>query len=218
MSESGKPQLNPPGKETVYIDVEDEITSIIDKVEASKSKIVVLMLPKRATTLQSVVNMRLLKRSADHAKKNLVLVTNESALLPLAGAAGIHVARDLKSAPTIPDSPLVQDDATEPPLPAEGDEDEPDGQPAKLDYKRSIGELAAAAPDTKNRRRESQVQTKIKSAELRALQANAVWRFRRPNRADCIPIHGYFRTAESHDRYQYNQHAYLCQPDIKCLG
>src|SRR4051794_40738177 len=101
MSEA-KSQLNPPGKETIYIDVEDEITAIIDKVEASKSKIVVLMLPKRATTLQSVVNMRLMKRAADTAKKNLVLVTSESALLPLAGAAGLHVAKDLKSAPEVP--------------------------------------------------------------------------------------------------------------------
>jgi hypothetical protein len=142
MSEA-KPQLNPPGKETIYVDVEDEITAIIDKLEASKSKIVVLMLPKRATTLQSVVNMRLLKRAADSAKKNLVLVTSETALLPLAGAAGIHVAKDLKSAPEIPPSPMV-DEETEPPLPSDDEGEEAADKPAKLDYKRSIGELATA--------------------------------------------------------------------------
>jgi hypothetical protein len=139
-----KPQLNPPGKETIYVDVEDEITSIIDKVEASKSKIVVLMLPKRASTLQSVVNMRLLKRGADSANKNIILVTSESALLPLAGAAGIHVAKDLKSAPEIPASP-VDEAEDEPPITA--DQDEPAAKPAKLDYHRSIGELAAAHDD-----------------------------------------------------------------------
>jgi hypothetical protein len=142
MSEA-KPQLNPPGKETVYVDVEDEITAIIDKVEASKSKIVVLMLPKRATHLQSVVNMRLLKRAADNAKKSLVLVTSEAALLPLAGVAGLHVAKDLKSAPAIPDSPISEAAEVEAPIDTDTAEGEAE-TPAKLDYKRSIGELAAA--------------------------------------------------------------------------
>src|ERR1043165_8529377 len=92
-----------PSKDTVYIDIEDEITAVIDKVEAAKEKIVALVLPKRATTFQSIVNMRLLKRSADKADKKVVLITGEAALLPLAGAAGLHVAKNLQSAPAIPD-------------------------------------------------------------------------------------------------------------------
>jgi len=35
----------PPGKETVYVDVEDEITSIIDKVDAASQKVVALLCP-----------------------------------------------------------------------------------------------------------------------------------------------------------------------------
>src|SRR3954466_5799061 len=95
-----------PGKDTIYIDVDDEITGIIDKVEGAKQKIVALVLPKRAAALQSIVNMRLLKRSADNADKNVVLITSEGALLPLAGAAGLHVAKNLQSKPVIPASPL----------------------------------------------------------------------------------------------------------------
>ena len=56
-----------PAKDVIYIDVDDEITTIIDKVRSSQSKILALVLPKRATTLQSIVNMKLLKRSADEA-------------------------------------------------------------------------------------------------------------------------------------------------------
>src|SRR5436190_17633981 len=89
-------------KETIYVDVEDDITAIIDKVEAAKAKVVALVLPKRSTTLQSTVNMRLLKRSAESADKDLVLVTSEGALLPLAGAVGLHVAKNLQSAPKVP--------------------------------------------------------------------------------------------------------------------
>ena len=74
-------------KDTIYIDIDDEITGIIDKVTASNGKIVALVLPKRASVFQSIVNMKLLKRAADSEKKNLVLITSAAGFLPLAGAA-----------------------------------------------------------------------------------------------------------------------------------
>lgn len=89
-------------KDTVYIDIDDEITSIIDKVRSSNQRIVALVLPKRATVLQSLVNMKLLKRSAEQAKKHVVLITTEAGLLPLAGAVGMYVAPSLQSKPVIP--------------------------------------------------------------------------------------------------------------------
>ena len=94
-----------PGKDTIYIDVDDEITSIIEKVKASPQKIIAVVLPKRATVLQSIVNMKLLKRGADSAHKKLVLITSESGLFPLAGVVGLHVAKNLQSKPQIPAMP-----------------------------------------------------------------------------------------------------------------
>src|SRR4051812_15266916 len=94
-----------PSKDVIYVDVDDEITSIIDKLENSENKVVALVLPKRAASLQSIVNMKLLKRSADNASKNVVLITSEAALIPLAGAAGLHVAKNLHTAPGVPDAP-----------------------------------------------------------------------------------------------------------------
>jgi len=137
-----------PTKDTIYIDVDDDITSIIDKLEGSTNKIVALVLPKRSTVLQSIVNMRLLKRSADKANKNVVLITGEAALLPLAGAAGLHVAKNLQSKPVVPPSPnpYVQE---EPELPGGEEEavaDEPADEPSaesKINYNKPIGELAA---------------------------------------------------------------------------
>lgn len=98
-------------KETIYVDVDDEITVIIDKVKASNARVLALVLPKRASVLQSIVNMKLLKRSADSDKKNLVLITSEAGLLPLAGAVGLHVAKTLTSAPQIPPSPATPSDS-----------------------------------------------------------------------------------------------------------
>jgi len=126
-------------KETIYIDVDDEITSIIEKVKASNSNIVALVLPKRATVLQSVVNMKLLKKSGTLTKKNIVLITSEKGLMPLAGVAGLHVAKSLQSKPVIPPSPIVP-----------GEEAEQatilDNEP-KIDKTASIGVLAAANID-----------------------------------------------------------------------
>ena len=135
-----------PGKDTVYIDLDDEITSIIDKVETAGAKVVALVLPKRTAVLQSIVNMRLLKRAAENAGKNIVLITNDSAILPLAGAAQLHVAKSLHSKPHIPPSPVPLHEAA--PAPSDGTlgdeaEEEIDEANAKIDYGRSIGELAA---------------------------------------------------------------------------
>lgn len=96
-------------KDTFYVDIDDEITSIIEKVQDSKAKVVALVLPKRATVFQSTVNLKLLKRSSAEAKKHIVLITSEASLLPMAGAVGIHVAKTLQSKPSIPDAPAVSD-------------------------------------------------------------------------------------------------------------
>lgn len=89
-------------KETIYVDIEDEITGIIDKVTSSKSNIVALVLPKRASAMQSMVNMKLLKKTAEDAGKHVVLVTSEAALMPLAGVAGVFVAATPTSKPIVP--------------------------------------------------------------------------------------------------------------------
>lgn len=105
------------GKDVVYIDVDDEITGVIDKVANSGGKVVALVLPKRATVFQSIVNMKLLKKRADAAKKHIVLITSEQGLMPLAGSVGLYVASTLQSKPEIPDAtaaisdmPEVEDD------------------------------------------------------------------------------------------------------------
>jgi len=145
------PQAKAPAKETIYVDVDDEITAIINKVEAAKAKVVALVLPKRANALQSVINMRLLKRSAENAGKSMVLVTGEAALLPLAGAVGLHVAKNLQSAPEVPPSPIEAAEAentapitTDDEAGENEDELNPEDAATKIDYKKSIGELAAA--------------------------------------------------------------------------
>ena len=126
-------------KDVIYVDVEDEITGIIDKVNSSKNKVVALVLPKRATVFQSIVNMKLLKRKATQAKKSVVLVTSEAGLLPLAGATGLYVAKTLEAKPEIPAGPSVAD-LDEGPIDIDDAPEEDE-----LDKSKPIGELAGAA-------------------------------------------------------------------------
>ncbi|MEO6109766.1 MAG: hypothetical protein ABIP50_02020 [Candidatus Saccharimonadales bacterium] len=98
-------------KDVIYIDVDDDVTAIIGKIKKSKEKVVAIVPPKRAGALQSAVNLRLLDRMAKTNKKNLVLVTNNPALVALAANASIPVAKNLQSKPEIAEVPaLVVDD------------------------------------------------------------------------------------------------------------
>lgn len=127
-------------KDIIYIDIDDDITGIIAKVNDSKHKIVALVLPKRATVMQSVINMKLLKKACDEKRKLLVLITSEVNLMSLAGAVGIRTAKTLQSKPTIPDSPVeVQDDE----LLEDNVPNDTELEPGTtIDLSKSVGELA----------------------------------------------------------------------------
>ena len=97
-------------KDVIYIDVEDDITSIVSKIKDSKARIVALVPPKRVGILQSAVNMRLLNRAAENAEKRIVLITSDQALSGLAAAARIPVAKTLQSRPEIAEIPAIDVD------------------------------------------------------------------------------------------------------------
>lgn len=96
-------------KSTIYIDIEDDIASIIEKISSAEQKIVALVLPKRPNVLQSSVNVQLLKRSSDEASKNIVLITNDDQVMRLAGQSGIYVSSSLQSKPIVPIIALSND-------------------------------------------------------------------------------------------------------------
>jgi len=99
-------------KETLYIEADEEITTIIDKVVSSKHKVVATVLPKHAAVFQSAVNMKLVKKAADDANKNLVLITSDPSVKLIAGVSGVHIAKSLTSKPEIPKKPKAQKNET----------------------------------------------------------------------------------------------------------
>jgi hypothetical protein len=94
-------------KDVIYIDVEDDVTAIIGKIKNAKEKIVAVVPPKRSGALQSAVNLRLLNRMAKADKKQLVLITNNDALVALAANSQIPVAKNLQSKPEIAEVPAL---------------------------------------------------------------------------------------------------------------
>ncbi len=100
-------------KDVIYIDTEDDITSIIDKVKASNEKIIALVPPKRVGVLQSAVNLKLLQKSATTSDKRIVLITTNKALSALAAGVSMPIAKNLQSKPEVAEveAPLEEDEA-----------------------------------------------------------------------------------------------------------
>ncbi|PLS80971.1 hypothetical protein CYG49_03505, partial [Candidatus Saccharibacteria bacterium] len=99
-------------KDVIYIDIEDDITSIIERVKGASAKIVALVPPKRIGVLQSAVNLKLLQKAAAGVGKRVVLITSDQSLAALAAGVKIPVAKNLQSRPEIaPIAALSIDDS-----------------------------------------------------------------------------------------------------------
>lgn len=96
-------------KDVIYIEPEDDITDIISKLRASRSKVVALVPPKKIGVLRSAVNTKLIAKAAKSSKKVAVIVTTDSALIKLSASAGIPVAKNLSSRPKLP-SEITEED------------------------------------------------------------------------------------------------------------
>ncbi|MDO8240948.1 MAG: hypothetical protein Q7T51_03155 [Candidatus Moranbacteria bacterium] len=81
--------------QTFYIDIDEEITSIVDRLRKSKSREVVIVVPKRAILIQSIVNLKLLKKEADDLKKEIIIVTQDKFGKMIIEKAGIVVEQRL---------------------------------------------------------------------------------------------------------------------------
>lgn len=78
-------------KKVIYIEIDDEITAIYDRLKQMKLKNLYLVVPKRAVLFQSIVNLKILKRKAEDLGKNVYIVTNDQNGIHLAGKIGLPV-------------------------------------------------------------------------------------------------------------------------------
>ena len=96
-------------KDVIYLDVDDDITSVIEKVKKSKKNIIALVPPNNQNnSLSSSISLRLLKKTAGDNNKKLFIVTNSSRLRDLAAIAGIKVAKNLQAEPEAAEIPALK--------------------------------------------------------------------------------------------------------------
>jgi len=76
-----------------YVDVDDEITSVIGRLRHEGSEEVFLVVPKRAIIAQSLVNLKLLSKEAGKLRKKLIFVSPDAQTRKIAEKAGLSVKR-----------------------------------------------------------------------------------------------------------------------------
>jgi len=82
--------------QTFYIDVDEEISSVIDRLNKSMSSDNYFVVPKRALFLQSIVNLKILKREADKISKRVIIVTQDEIAISMAERSGIEACTSLE--------------------------------------------------------------------------------------------------------------------------
>lgn len=140
-------------KDVIYIEPEDDITDIINRLSASKQKVVALVPPKNLGLLRSAVNTKLISKTAKKQEKVAVFVTTDKSLMKLAMTAGIPVAKTLQSRPVVPTPEDLAD------KPSQGDEVIEEEDPAPEPEK-----PAKSAPASKSKKSED-VET-LNSADI----------------------------------------------------
>ena len=78
-------------EELLYLEPDEEITTIIDRLRSVQASGIRLVVPKGGLVLQSLVSLKLLKREADRLRKKIALVTSDGVGLNLGEQANITV-------------------------------------------------------------------------------------------------------------------------------
>jgi hypothetical protein len=80
---------------TIYLEPDEEITSVIDQLTQVEDSEVNLVVPEGAPICRSLVNLKLLKREADNLEKNITLITTDELGQQLAPKADLIVKKRL---------------------------------------------------------------------------------------------------------------------------
>ncbi|HPU94837.1 MAG TPA: hypothetical protein PK398_01530 [Candidatus Gracilibacteria bacterium] len=78
-------------KKVVYIEIDDEVTSVYDKIKNLRIRHVYLVIPQRAVVFQSIVNLKILKKKSEEIGQNLYVITNDKNGAYLCQQVGITV-------------------------------------------------------------------------------------------------------------------------------
>jgi hypothetical protein len=78
-------------KKMIFVQIDEEITSVFERISPLPYKEIYLVVPRRAVLLQSVVNLKILKQKLEEVEKTLAIITNDVNGMKLALQAQIKV-------------------------------------------------------------------------------------------------------------------------------
>lgn len=82
-------------KKVIYTEVDEDITSIFDRLKRISQKEITLVVPKKAVLLQSLTNLKILNKKAQELEKELTIVTTDRSGEQLVLKAGMKTQSKL---------------------------------------------------------------------------------------------------------------------------
>lgn len=133
-------------KKIIYIEIDDEVTAVYDKIKNLRTKNVYIVAPKRSILFQSIVNLKILNRKAADLGKNIALITNDPNGVYLSQSVGIQVYDKASSegGPAIFSTDLGDEKLRITPLKASVNSIEEDAPTRLTEKKISISEILGA--------------------------------------------------------------------------
>lgn len=128
-----KRRISAEGKETkelaeftpekvIYVEIDDEITHVFDRVKKVRQKKIALAVPKRALLLESIVNLKILKKKLDELEKEIIIVTSDALGLQMAEKVGFPAFERLfEKEAALPEMPKQPARLTEKPMKIAGE-------------------------------------------------------------------------------------------------
>lgn len=102
--------------EIIYLEADEEITSVIDRLRKVQSSGAALVIPRGGNLAQSIVNLKLLKKSAEELGKEISLVANDRISRNLASQIGLtvfsKVAEAERSFPKVEEEKIVTEESS----------------------------------------------------------------------------------------------------------
>lgn len=179
----------------IHVDIDEEITTIFERVAKSKIKDFFLVIPNRALVSQTEVNFKILKKKVEEIGKNLAIVTRDPSAMKLAAQAGLPVYESVanESGVAAPLNDWEADDGPAiAPIAASSNELEEPGPRRIARKKMSIAEILNMKREIVNRKapEQSRRSTLIKSPQESENREEANFADLRPSKRTIMTLIG----------------------------
>lgn len=78
-------------RQVVYVEIDEEVTSVFDRIKSLRKKEILLVVPRKAILFQSGINLQILRKKMEEKGRKLILVTTDRNGVHLAEKVGLQV-------------------------------------------------------------------------------------------------------------------------------